>query len=53
MFLEDPTFAGWVKTIRISYPLVDTVLQAVGLHSPKTPMRGSWIPLDLGEELFV
>ena len=26
MFVEDPTFAGWVKTIRISYLLVDTVL---------------------------
>lgn len=46
--MEEPTFAGQVKTIRISCPSVDTVLQAIGWHSPKTPVRSSWIPLDLG-----
>lgn len=48
MFVEEPTFAGQGKTIRISCPLVDTVLQAIGWHSPKTPVRSSWLPLDLG-----
>lgn len=53
MCAEEHTFAGLVKIIRISYLLVDTVFQAVGCHSPKIPARGSWIPLDLGEELLI
>lgn len=35
-------FVGQFKTIRISCPLVSTVLQAVDWYPPKTPVMGLW-----------